>query len=45
MQERYRVLFRFADLIEKHNEEIAAHETWDNGKPFYGDANAPTFLC
>lgn len=32
--ERSRVLFRFADLIEKHNDEIAALETWDNGKPF-----------
>ena len=34
VQERSRVLFRFADLIEKHNDEIAALETWDNGKPF-----------
>lgn len=34
MQERSRVLFRFADLIEKHNDELAALETWDNGKPF-----------
>ena len=25
---------RFADLIEKHNDEIAALETWDNGKPY-----------
>ncbi|KAB2624708.1 aldehyde dehydrogenase family 2 member B7 [Pyrus ussuriensis x Pyrus communis] len=32
--ERSRVLLRFADLIEKHNDEIAALETWDNGKPF-----------
>ncbi|XP_004297642.1 PREDICTED: aldehyde dehydrogenase family 2 member B7, mitochondrial-like [Fragaria vesca subsp. vesca] len=32
--ERSRVLFRFADLIEKHNDELAALETWDNGKPF-----------
>ncbi|XP_050118355.1 aldehyde dehydrogenase family 2 member B7, mitochondrial-like isoform X3 [Malus sylvestris] len=32
--ERSRVLFRFADMIEKHNDEIAALETWDNGKPF-----------
>lgn len=34
MQERSRVLFRFADLVEKHNDEIATLETWDNGKPF-----------
>lgn len=32
--ERSRVLFRFADLVEKHNDEIATLETWDNGKPF-----------
>ncbi|XP_004297641.1 PREDICTED: aldehyde dehydrogenase family 2 member B7, mitochondrial-like isoform X2 [Fragaria vesca subsp. vesca] len=32
--ERSRVLFRFADLIEKQNDELAALETWDNGKPF-----------
>lgn len=25
---------RFADLIEKHNDELAALETWDNGKPY-----------
>lgn len=33
-QERQRILLRFADLIEKHNDELAALETWDNGKPF-----------
>ncbi|KAI0512211.1 hypothetical protein KFK09_012849 [Dendrobium nobile] len=32
--ERSRILYRFADLIEKHNDEIAALETWDNGKPY-----------
>ncbi|KAJ4711129.1 Aldehyde dehydrogenase [Melia azedarach] len=32
--ERSKILFRFADLVEKHNDEIAALETWDNGKPF-----------
>ncbi|GLT36536.1 hypothetical protein SLA2020_109080 [Shorea laevis] len=32
--ERSKVLLRFADLIEKHNDEIAALETWDNGKPY-----------
>ncbi|KAF5746614.1 aldehyde dehydrogenase family 2 member B7 mitochondrial-like [Tripterygium wilfordii] len=32
--ERQRVLLRFADLVEKHNDELAALETWDNGKPY-----------
>jgi len=27
-------MLRAADLIEKHNDEIAALETWDNGKPY-----------
>lgn len=27
-------MLRLADLIEKHNDEIAALETWDNGKPY-----------
>lgn len=25
---------KFADLLEKHNDEIAALESWDTGKPF-----------
>lgn len=33
-QERSRILLRFADLLEKHNDEVAALETWDNGKPY-----------
>ncbi|KAE8736075.1 Aldehyde dehydrogenase [Hibiscus syriacus] len=32
--ERSRIMFRFADLLEKHTEEVATLETWDNGKPF-----------
>ncbi|MFQ6637362.1 hypothetical protein Gotur_012834 [Gossypium turneri] len=32
--ERSRVLFRFADLIDQHTEELATLETWDNGKPY-----------
>eukprot|EP00257_Ricinus_communis_P019581 XP_015578608.1 aldehyde dehydrogenase family 2 member B7, mitochondrial [Ricinus communis] len=32
--ERSRIMLRFADLIEKHNDELAALETWDNGKPY-----------
>lgn len=27
-------MLRFADLLEKHNDELAALETWDNGKPY-----------
>lgn len=27
-------MFGFADLLEKHTEEIATLETWDNGKPY-----------
>lgn len=32
--ERSRIMLRFADLVEKHNDDIAALETWDNGKPY-----------
>ncbi|KAK4753595.1 hypothetical protein SAY87_001699 [Trapa incisa] len=32
--ERSMVLFRFADLLEKHTDELAALETLDNGKPY-----------
>ncbi|KAG9153452.1 hypothetical protein Leryth_025743 [Lithospermum erythrorhizon] len=32
--ERSKILLGTADLIEKHNDEIAALETWDNGKPY-----------
>lgn len=28
------VLLRFADLLEKHTDELAALETLDNGKPY-----------
>lgn len=34
LQERSHILLRFADLVEKHNDEIAALETWNNGKPY-----------
>lgn len=34
MQERSRILLRFADLVEKHSDELAALETWNNGKPY-----------
>ncbi|KAI3868338.1 hypothetical protein MKX03_000249, partial [Papaver bracteatum] len=33
--ERSRVLLRFVDLIDKHIDEIAALETWDNGIPMH----------
>ena len=33
VQERCRVLLRFADLMEQHADEIAALESWDGGKP------------
>ncbi|KAL4346690.1 hypothetical protein GQ457_17G013340 [Hibiscus cannabinus] len=32
--ERSKVLFRFADLIDEHTEQLATLETWDNGKPY-----------
>ncbi|XP_028778339.1 aldehyde dehydrogenase family 2 member B4, mitochondrial [Neltuma alba] len=32
--ERCRILLRFADLVEKHSNELAALETWNNGKTF-----------
>ncbi|XP_058193204.1 benzaldehyde dehydrogenase, mitochondrial-like isoform X1 [Rhododendron vialii] len=44
--ERSRILLRFADLVEKHNDEIAALETWDNGKPYEQSATieVPMFV-
>ncbi|PIA40491.1 hypothetical protein AQUCO_02500299v1 [Aquilegia coerulea] len=38
--ERSRILLRFADLIEKNIDELAALETWDNGKPHEQAAKA-----
>ncbi|KAF5734744.1 putative aldehyde dehydrogenase [Tripterygium wilfordii] len=32
--ERSRIMLRFADLVEKHADELAALETWNNGKPY-----------
>lgn len=45
-QERSRILLRFADLVEKHSDELAALETWDNGKPYEQAAKAelPLFV-
>ncbi|KAG2678948.1 hypothetical protein I3843_11G028100 [Carya illinoinensis] len=38
--ERSRILLRFADLVEKNTEELAALETWNNGKPYEQAAQA-----
>jgi aldehyde dehydrogenase (NAD+) len=32
--ERGRLMYKLADLIEKHHDELAALEALDNGKPF-----------
>lgn len=32
--ERGRLMYKLADLLEKHQDELAALETLDNGKPF-----------
>ncbi|WMV17525.1 hypothetical protein MTR67_010910 [Solanum verrucosum] len=32
-------MLRFADLLERHSDELAALETWDNGKPYEQAAN------
>lgn len=37
--ERSRIMLRFADLLEKHNDEVAAIETWDSGKTYKQTAN------
>ncbi len=38
-RERGRLLYKLADLIEKHREELAALETLDNGKPIQDSRN------
>ncbi|XP_023004848.1 aldehyde dehydrogenase family 2 member B4, mitochondrial-like [Cucurbita maxima] len=44
--ERSRILLRFADLVEKHSTELAALETWNNGKPYEQSARTeiPIFV-
>ncbi|CAI9112594.1 OLC1v1013062C1 [Oldenlandia corymbosa var. corymbosa] len=44
--ERARIMLRFADLVEKHSDELAALETWDNGKPYEQSAKVelPIFV-
>jgi aldehyde dehydrogenase (NAD+) len=39
-RERGRLLFRLADLIEQHKDELARLETLDNGKPISESTNA-----
>ncbi|CAL1367687.1 unnamed protein product [Linum trigynum] len=43
--ERSLILLRFADLVDKHRDELAALETWNNGKPYEQAAKAelPSF--
>ncbi|KAJ4763982.1 Aldehyde dehydrogenase [Rhynchospora pubera] len=43
--ERSRILLKFADLLDKHNDELAALETWDNGKPYEQAANIEIPMC
>ena len=38
--ERGRLLYKLADLIEQHKEELAALESLDNGKPYRDSLNA-----
>ncbi|KAG7029188.1 Aldehyde dehydrogenase family 2 member B4, mitochondrial [Cucurbita argyrosperma subsp. argyrosperma] len=44
--ERSKIILRFADLVEKNAEEIAALETWDNGKTYEQSAKleVPMFV-
>lgn len=39
-------MLRFADLVEKHSDELAALETWNNGKPYEQSAKSelPLFV-
>ncbi|KAK2442840.1 aldehyde dehydrogenase family 2 member B4, mitochondrial [Trifolium repens] len=46
LQERSRILLHVADLVEKHSDELAALETWNNGKLYEQSANieVPMFV-
>lgn len=46
VQERSKIIYRFADLLEKHKDELAALEVWDTGKPYEQVASAeiPTLV-
>lgn len=39
-RERGRIMHRFADILEKHSEELSALETLDNGKPVFFSKHA-----
>lgn len=43
--ERGRLLYKLADLMEKHQDELAALEALDNGKPFSFAKAADIALC
>lgn len=43
-EERRRLLLKFADILEKNANEVAALETLDNGKP-YTDAKEDIKFC
>jgi len=39
-RERGKILYRLADLMEQHTDELAALETLDNGKPLSASKGA-----
>ena len=43
-RQRGRLIYKLADLIEQHREELAALETLDNGKPYNDSLNADLAL-
>jgi len=43
--ERGRLMYKLADLVEKHQDELAALEALDNGKPFSFAKAADIALC
>ncbi|KAK9751022.1 hypothetical protein RND81_02G236600 [Saponaria officinalis] len=43
--ERSKIMLKFADLLDQHTEEIAALETWDNGKPYEQAAKLELPMC
>ncbi|CAA9441459.1 MAG: Aldehyde dehydrogenase, partial [uncultured Phycisphaerae bacterium] len=44
-RQRGRLIYKLADLIEEHREELAALETLDNGKPYNDSLNADLALA
>ncbi|XWS59042.1 hypothetical protein CRYUN_Cryun08bG0086900 [Craigia yunnanensis] len=42
--EKSRIILCFADLLEKHTEEVASLETWDNGKPYEQAVNTEILI-